>query len=173
MGAVVSGAGRAARRASPRWVQRGPQRRPGSRADGATRPRPPHPPPRGGRCRSERRRALDHPHQGGVLDGRARMIWPAPTPEEQVQFLRNVQRLLAEGQFTASYKFALVHALADLAVLKGEDNGAPLEIETKEIAAKFVELYWRQARPLQNGGEMAGLILQYNTGGQAEAIPQM
>jgi hypothetical protein len=45
------------------------------------------------------------------------MTWAAPTPEEQVQFLRNVQRLLAEGLFTASYKFALVHALADLAVL--------------------------------------------------------
>ena len=43
------------------------------------------------------------------------MTWPPPTPDEQVRFLRNVQRLLAEGQFTASYKFALVHALADLA----------------------------------------------------------
>ena len=65
------------------------------------------------------------------------MIRPAPTPEEQVQFLRNVQRLLAEGLFAASYKFALVHALADLAVLKGDDSGAPLEIDTKEIAARF------------------------------------
>lgn len=53
------------------------------------------------------------------------MDWSPPTPEEQVRFLRNVQRLLAEGQFTASYKFALVHALADLAVLRGDDTGAP------------------------------------------------
>jgi 5-methylcytosine-specific restriction endonuclease McrA len=98
------------------------------------------------------------------------MTWPIPTPEEQVQFLRNIQRLLAEGQFTASYKFALVHALADLAVLKGDDSGAPLEIETKEIASKFVELYWRQARPLQVAGETTGLILLQNTGGQAEII---
>jgi hypothetical protein len=44
------------------------------------------------------------------------MTRPIPTPEEQVQFLRNIQRLLAEGPFVASYKFALVHALADLAV---------------------------------------------------------
>lgn len=98
------------------------------------------------------------------------MILSAPTPEAQVLFLRNVQRLLAEGQFTASYKFALVHALADLAVLKGDDSGAPLDIETREIADKFVELYWRQARPLQVGGERTGLILQQNTGGQAEII---
>jgi hypothetical protein len=39
-----------------------------------------------------------------------------PTPERQVEFLRNIQRLLAEGLFTASYKFALLHAIADLAV---------------------------------------------------------
>lgn len=69
------------------------------------------------------------------------MIWPIPTPEEQVQLLRNMQRLLAEGLFVASYKFALVHALADLAVLKGDDSGSPLDLDTKDIAAKFVELY--------------------------------
>lgn len=72
------------------------------------------------------------------------MTWALPTPEEQVQFLRNIQRLLAEGSFVASYKFALLQALADLAVLKGEDSGAPLDLYTKDIAAKFVELYWRQ-----------------------------
>ena len=77
------------------------------------------------------------------------MTWPNPTPEEQVRFLRNIQRLLAEGLFVASYKFALLHALADLAVLKGDDTGAPLDLDTKDIAAKFVELYWRQCRPFQ------------------------
>src|SRR5262249_4069119 len=101
------------------------------------------------------------------------MIWPVPTPQEQVQFLRNVQRLLAEGLFVASYKFALLHALADLAVLKGEDSGAPLELSTKDIAAKFVELYWRQCRPFQVGSATSGLILQQNTGKQASIISQI
>jgi len=101
------------------------------------------------------------------------MISPIPAPEEQVQFLRNVQRLLADGQFVASYKFALLHALADLAVLKGEDSGAPLELSTKDIAAKFVELYWRQCRPFQVGGTSSGLILQQNTGKQASIISQI
>jgi hypothetical protein len=91
-----------------------------------------------------------------------------PTPEQQVQFLWNIQRLLAEGRFVASYKFALVHALADLAVLHGDDTGRPLEIHTSDIAAKFVELYWRQARPFQTG-----LILQQNTGRQAEIISKI
>jgi hypothetical protein len=98
------------------------------------------------------------------------MTWPVPTPDEQVQFLRNIQRLLAEGLFVASYKFALVHALADLAVLQGDDSGAPLEIGTRDIAAKFVELYWRQVLPFHIGGETTGLTLQQNTGKQAEII---
>jgi 5-methylcytosine-specific restriction endonuclease McrA len=101
------------------------------------------------------------------------MTAPVPTPEEQVQFLRNVQRLLAEGSFVASYKYALLHALADLAVLKGEDSGAPLGLTTREIAAKFVELYWRQCRPFQVGGATAGLVLQQNTGRQASIIARV
>src|SRR5437870_2540763 len=113
---------------------------------------------------------MDLAQEGPVLGRGALMTWPIPTPEDQVQFLRNIQRLLAEGLFVASYKFALVHALADLAVLKGEDTGAPLDLDTKDIAAKFVELYWRQCRPFQVGGEATGLILQQNTGGQAEII---
>jgi 5-methylcytosine-specific restriction endonuclease McrA len=101
------------------------------------------------------------------------MTWPIPTPEEQVRFLRNIQRLLAEGSFVASYKFALVQALADLAVLKGDDSGTPLEIETRDIAVRFVELYWRQSRPLQVGTEATGLILRQNTGRQAAIISKI
>ena len=101
------------------------------------------------------------------------MTWTLPSPEEQVLFLRNIQRLLAEGSFVASYKFALVHALADLAVLRGDDTGAPLEIGTRDIAAKFIELYWRQSRPFQVGRESSGLILQQSTGKQAAVISQI
>jgi hypothetical protein len=78
------------------------------------------------------------------------MMWPLPTPEEQVHFLRNIQRLLSEGLFVASYKFALVHALADLSVLKGQDSGAPLDISTKEIAGKFVAVL-EAVSPLPGG----------------------
>ena len=101
------------------------------------------------------------------------MTWPIPTPEEQVQFLRNVQRLLAEGSLVASYKYALIHALADLAVLKGDDSGATLELTTREIAAKFIELYWRQCRPFQVGGATSGLVLRQNAGRQAAIISQI
>ena len=58
---------------------------------------------------------MDHAEESTVLGRWQIMTWAIPTPEDQVQFLRNMQRLLAEGLFVASYKFALVHALADLA----------------------------------------------------------
>lgn len=99
--------------------------------------------------------------------------WPIPSPEEQVQFLRNLQRLLGEGLFVASYKFALIRSLADVAVLKGAESGAPLEIDTKEIAFRFVELYWRQCRPFHVGGTQTGFLLRQNTGKQAAIVAQI
>jgi hypothetical protein len=62
-----------------------------------------------------------------------------------------------------------LHALADLAVLKGDDTDAPLPLTTREIAEQFVELYWRQCRPFQISAA-SGLILQQNTGKQAAIV---
>lgn len=101
------------------------------------------------------------------------MPWPNPTPEEQVRFLRNIQRLLGEGQFVASYKFALLMAIADLAVTKGDDTGAPLDLQTNDIAEKFVEQYWQQCRPFEIGGQATGIVLQQNTGRQAAVISKI
>jgi hypothetical protein len=50
------------------------------------------------------------------------ILFTPPTETEQLQFLKNIQRLLNEGSFVASYKFALLHALADLAIVKGDDT---------------------------------------------------
>ncbi len=55
------------------------------------------------------------------------MTWPYQLQKNRFYFCANMQRLLSEGLFVASYKFALVHALDDLAVLKGDDSGDPLE----------------------------------------------
>jgi len=91
---------------------------------------------------------------------------PAPTDEFQVVFLRQVQRILAEGNFVASYKYALLHALADLAVLNGDDTDEPLRLSTRNIAERFIELYWRQALPFP-GHEGA---LRQNSGKQAAVV---
>jgi len=91
-----------------------------------------------------------------------------PTADEQITFLQNVQRLLAEGLFTATYKYALLQALADLAVLRGDDSGEPLPLATREIAEKMVQLYWRQAAPFPVAG--GGSLLRQSTHQQAEII---
>ena len=62
-----------------------------------------------------------------------------PTAEEQLKFLMNVQRLLAEGQFTATYKYALLLALADIAVEVGDYTGGSLNVPTKLIAEKYIQ----------------------------------
>lgn len=95
---------------------------------------------------------------------------PVPTPQEQVEFLQKLQRLLNEGLFVASYKFALLRALADLAVLKGDDSGNEVEIRVEEIATVFIELYWRQARPFCTAGVSQRQVLRQNTGQQAAIV---
>ena len=91
-----------------------------------------------------------------------------PTPEEQILFLANLQRLLDEGQFTASYKFALLLSLADLSIEKGDDSDAALPLTTDEIGEKFIQYYWRQAAPYAAGS--TARVLQQNTGKQAAIV---
>jgi 5-methylcytosine-specific restriction endonuclease McrA len=90
-----------------------------------------------------------------------------PSPEEQLAFLSKLQRLFNEGDFTATYKYALLIALADLAVELGEVDR--LRITHRQLAAKFVELYWQQCAPYSNGGSTPGLLSQ-NNGAQASVI---
>ena len=54
-----------------------------------------------------------------------------PSAEQQLAFLTKLQRLFAEGDFTATYKFALLIALSDLAVELGADDGGELPLATQ------------------------------------------
>jgi hypothetical protein len=92
-----------------------------------------------------------------------------PSAEYQIQFLSNLQRLLSEGQFVATYKYALLLAIADVAVELGDDSGDSMPIETRQLAEKLVEYYWRQAAPYQPGG-IRGAVLRQNTGNPAEIV---
>jgi len=89
--------------------------------------------------------------------------------DEQIQFLLKVQRLLGEGVFVATYKYALLLSLADLSVEKGDDSGDSLEISTQAIAEKFIEYYWRHAAPFP-GVHAEERLLRQNTGRQAAVI---
>jgi len=94
------------------------------------------------------------------------MSYPIPSADDRLAFLRNVQRLLTEGLFTATYKYALLQSLADLAVLRGDDSGEPLRLSTGEIAEAMIRLYWRQAAPFPGGQR----VLRQSTHRQAEII---
>lgn len=97
-----------------------------------------------------------------------------PSADKQIEFLINIQRLLKEGAFVATYKYALLTALADLCVEKGDDTGSPLKLHISEIAEKFVVYYWRQTMPyippISGKETESGKILQQNTGSQAEIV---
>jgi hypothetical protein len=91
-----------------------------------------------------------------------------PSPQDQIQFLVNVQRLLNEGLFVASYKFALLLSLADLCVEKADSSGDAVSLSSYEMAEKFIQYYWRQAAPYPSAA--TSKILQQNTGNQAEIL---
>src|SRR5713226_8184611 len=131
--------GPARRRVPSRRLQRRLQRRRGGGADRDAPPRPRHPalPRRHGR--PERRRAARDPGQGQLPP---EALMPIPDPEEQLQFLFKVQRLLSEGLFVSTYKYALLLALADLAVERGDDTTESLSLDTRDLAEQFIGLYW-------------------------------
>ncbi|SCK54682.1 Restriction endonuclease [Variovorax sp. HW608] len=99
------------------------------------------------------------------------MVSPAPSAEVQLAFLSKLQRLFAEGDFTATYKFALLIALSDLAVELGADDGRELPLSIQQIADRFVQLYWRHALPYGTGRQdtNAGVLVQ-NLGVQAAVL---
>ncbi len=87
-----------------------------------------------------------------------------PSAKDQLLFLSKLQRLFAEGDFTATYKYALLIAMADLAIEVSDDR-----LTHQALAAKFIELYWQQSAPYGTGrGEPA--VLEQNPSGPTKVI---
>lgn len=82
-----------------------------------------------------------------------------PSADDQIRFLRDVQALLEDGQFVATYKFALLTALADLAVESGVTDDQRVALPVRSIAEKFIEYYWQQSAPFM-GGDVAQVLKQ-------------
>lgn len=94
-----------------------------------------------------------------------------PSAEAQLAFLSKLQRLFAEGDFTATYKFALLVSLADLAVELGADDGASVLLSVRQIAERFVYLYWNHTSPYKPPHAGAGAsVLSQNIGSQAAVL---
>jgi hypothetical protein len=91
-------------------------------------------------------------------------------PEFQLAFLNKIQRLFAEGDFTASYKYALLIAIADIAVESGRDDDQPLAVPHRRLGEKFIELYWQQSSPYKTLKSNDSGVLYQNHGTQAAII---
>lgn len=91
--------------------------------------------------------------------------------QQQLDFIAYIQRMLVEGDFSATYKFALLHAIADVCVEQPLlSDQSELVIELPTLADKLITLYWHHAMPFpsEHTGESA-LLLQ-NTGAQSKVI---
>lgn len=102
---------------------------------------------------------------------------------KQVEFIAYLQRLLVEGDFVATYKFALLHALADICIEKahytspnsGPNTSSNISHEAEsiitidEIVEKFIELYWQHSLPFSATDAEPFLLLQ-NSGKQSALI---
>jgi 5-methylcytosine-specific restriction endonuclease McrA len=94
-----------------------------------------------------------------------------PSAESQIVFLKKIQTLFDDSSFNATYKYALLITLTDLAIEHGDDSGNPLELKGELIATRFAEIYWPQIKQYSTGisGTTSGVLSQ-NKGGQAEII---
>ena len=94
-----------------------------------------------------------------------------PSADEQLAFLAKLQRVFAEGDFTSTYKFALLMALADLSVEHGQDDGSDLRLSIRQVAEQFIALYWHHSAPYGSGGDgtNSGVLIQ-NNGAQAAVL---
>ena len=85
----------------------------------------------------------------------------------ELEFLTRLQRILGEGLFSASYKYALLLSLAELSIEQSIAPDGTLRIELDELAERFITLYWRQVAPFK------GRILAQNAGRQASIISKI
>jgi hypothetical protein len=97
-----------------------------------------------------------------------------PSPADQIRFIANIERILSEGSFVATYKYALLVSLVELAIERGDDSDHELTLPVRDVANKFAELYWRQATPyVADGATGKGRVLHQNQGKQASAITRL
>src|SRR5689334_7716204 len=98
----------------------------------------------------------------------------APDDRSQLEFLQLVQRLFDEGEFVATYKFALLVALVELSIERGDDTGSALKLDLKSIAEKFIEQYWPHAAPYSAARtNTSPAVLVQNHGRQAAVISEI
>lgn len=86
----------------------------------------------------------------------------------QLEFLGKLQRILNEGLFVASYKYALILSIAELSIEKPEAVDGSTHLPLDEISDRFVGLYWRQVAPFAGKA-----VLRHARGPQATIVSKI
>lgn len=94
---------------------------------------------------------------------------------QQLDFIAYIQRLLVEGEFDATYKYALLHALADICIESPlmDDPSHQLQIPLSTIVEKFIAIYWQHALPFNITDQNQSSLLQQRPGIQAKIITDL
>lgn len=89
-----------------------------------------------------------------------------------IRFAEKMLTLLDDGLYTATYKYAVLLGLLDLALKGVDQHGDPPQmVTTRQLAEKVIEIYWRHAVPFGRGSSAD--VLRQNAGrptAQAEIV---
>jgi hypothetical protein len=88
-----------------------------------------------------------------------------------LRFGEKMLALLEDGSFTATYKYAVLLGLLDLALENVGLHGEPPDtVYTAQLADKVIELYWPHAVPFGRGSEADVLLQNAGRAGSQAAI---
>ncbi len=94
-----------------------------------------------------------------------------PNEKLQLEFISFIQRILSEGDFVATYKYALLNAIADICIEKlYVSANESLKIEHSLLAEKLLQLYWHHAMPFSEHKSGSDALLKQNAGAQSKVI---
>ncbi len=89
-----------------------------------------------------------------------------------VSFGEKILSILSDGQFTTTYKYAVLLGLLDLALEETERDGAPpTSVTTRQLAERVIELYWPHTLPFPNYA--GGVLKQNSSAGGVATIPRL
>lgn len=94
--------------------------------------------------------------------------------DELIAFGEKLLAILDRGTFTATYKYAVLLALMDLALeATGRDGAPPTSVTTRQLAERIIDLYWPHTRVFSRGSQANVLWQnrpQKDKHGQAEIV---
>ncbi len=92
---------------------------------------------------------------------------PRTAAGRHLMLLERLQELLRDSRYTTTYKFAVLHALCDLALeMPAQEQRVPIS----RLAERVMDLYWQQVIPFQAPSARNPISLRQSTGGPAAVV---